>query len=704
MAKLEQLLKGVQDPELRSQLEAEVAALKDRTHFGLVYERHLPETVVVGDTNPLNVGDHVRPKAKVDEDEDYRLLSIRDGKARILSLESGDESDAAIKDLLAVKRFGDPAYAALEALGEVTRSKERPYHVVINGENFHALQTLLLAYEGRLDCLYLDPPYNTGARDWKYNNDYVDDNDDYRHSKWLSMMERRLSLARRLLKRNGVLIITIDENELHHLGVLLEEMFPQARRQLVSICINPSGASGEGLSRVEEYAYFCFLGSEPVRVPDDMLTGKGDVENGDDADGSLGEPLTWESLLRRGNAWYRPQRKNLCYPILLNKEGTSIVRAGAPLEGEDESKRPREIDGHPVAWPVRKDGRLGIWRVDGTRLNWLAERGYAHVAGRDDKRDTWALRYLMSGTVTAIEAGTIEITGHGKRGEVEGRVVTRRGKVAKTIWNRGRHNAGGAGGTQLVSELLGARDLFSFPKSVYAVRDCLQVAVGDRPDALILDFFAGSGTTLHAALLMNAEDDGRRQVILVTNNEVSPNRTAQLRKAGFYRGDPEFERHGIFEAVTRPRCEAAILGKRADGQVPAGAYLNGRSYADGFEENVAFFRLDYLDGDRVDLGLEFEAIHPLIWLRSGARAPRPKVKRGQKFLISPECGYAVLFDDSAFPEFEDALSAHSDVSHVFLITDSEEAYAEMRQRLGPGRKTMLLYRDFLRHFRRRRRS
>jgi adenine-specific DNA-methyltransferase len=92
----------------------------------------------------------------------------------------------------------------------------------------------------------------------------------------------------------------------------------------------------------------------------------------------------------------------------------------------------------------------------------------------------------------------------------------------------------------------------------------------------------------------------------------------------------------------------------------------------------------------------------LLWLASGARAPRPKVKPGQKFLISPECGYAVLLDDAAFRDFDEALSDEPEISHVFLITDSEEAYAEMRERLGPARKTMLLYRDFLRHYRRRR--
>jgi adenine-specific DNA-methyltransferase len=540
MAKLEQLLRGIQDPELRSQLETEVAALKDRTRFGLVYERHLPETVIVGDTNPLNVGDHVRPKVKADEDEDYRVLALNSANARIVSLKTDEESDLAVKDLLVVKRFGDPAYVALEPLDAIRRSRERPYHTVINGENFHVLQALLLVYEHQVDCIYIDPPYNTGARDWKYNNDYVDDNDTYRHSKWLSFMEKRLNLARRLLKRNGVLIVTIDENEVHHLGVLLEESFPEARRQLVSILINPSGASGEGLSRVEEYAFFCYLNeASPVPTHDDMLLGEVDAEAETEAETVGGQALTWESLLRRGNAWYRASRPNLCYPVLLNEDCTRIMRAGEPFSGEDESKRPEVIDGCKVAWPVRRDGKLGIWRVEGARLNWLAERGFAFVGGRDDKRGTWALKYLMSGTVDAIKDGAIELTGHGESGQVLGRLSSRRGKTAKTMWKRGRHNAGGSGGTQLLNALLGERNIFSFPKSVYAVRDCLEVAIGNRKDALILDFFAGSGTTLHATCLLNAKDEGKRRCILVTNNEVSVETKRKLAKDGYYRGQSE---------------------------------------------------------------------------------------------------------------------------------------------------------------------
>src|SRR4029077_7195650 len=121
------------------------------------------------------------------------------------------------------------------------RAPGKPYHTLINADNFHALQLLLYCYEGKVDVIYIDPPYNTGARDWKYSNDYVDKTDTFRHSKWLSMMKKRLLLAKRLLKPDGVLIVTIDEHEVQHLGVLLEQHFAEYSRQMVTIVINEKG-------------------------------------------------------------------------------------------------------------------------------------------------------------------------------------------------------------------------------------------------------------------------------------------------------------------------------------------------------------------------------------------------------------------------------------------------------------------------------
>jgi adenine-specific DNA-methyltransferase len=264
----------------------------------------------------------------------------------------------------------------------------------------------------------------------------------------------------------------------------------------------------------------------------------------------------------------------------------------------------------------------------------------------------------------------------------------------KTVWNRSRHNAGVHGST-LLSSFLGERDLFSFPKSLYAVRDTLDMLTHDNPDALILDFFAGSGTTQHATMLLNAQDGGRRRCILVTNNELNYQVAARLNRNGHFRGDPQYERAGVFEAVCQPRVMAAVTGLRPDGRPVEGTYLDGRDYSAGFAENVEFFELKYADPDDIDLGREDDALLPLLWLAAGAVGPR-EANRPPEFSMPEGARYAVLFDERAFRRFVAALAKRQDITNVWLITDSEARYAEMRSRLPTQMKTSMLYRDYLR--------
>jgi adenine-specific DNA-methyltransferase len=271
------------------------------------------------------------------------------------------------------------------------------------------------------------------------------------------------------------------------------------------------------------------------------------------------------------------------------------------------------------------------------------------------------------------------------------------------VWWEKSYDAG-ANGTNLLKNLLGQSGAFPFPKSVYAVRDVLATVVGRRPNALILDFFAGSGTTLHATCLLNAIDGGSRRSILVTNNEVESSEADRLAKEGIFPGDPEYERHGLFENVTAPRVKAVVEGRRPDGTpIPdCHKWAGGRPFADGFKENVDFFRLVYLNPDDIELGRSLASIHPLLWIAAGSRGPRPsEIDACQGFLIAPECGYAILLREEAFPDFEKELGSYKEISHVFFFTNSEEAYAEMRERVGTGRVTSMLCRDYLKNFRRR---
>lgn len=268
----------------------------------------------------------------------------------------------------------------------------------------------------------------------------------------------------------------------------------------------------------------------------------------------------------------------------------------------------------------------------------------------------------------------------------------------RTIWWEKAYDAG-SNGTNLLKRLLGASGLFPFPKSVYAVRDVLSTAVGHRPGALILDFFAGSGTTLHATAMLNSIDDGRRRCVLVTNNEVDEATATALHKAGKFRGDAGYEAMGIFERVTAPRVRAAISGVRPDGVKLAGKYkwAGGRPVADGFDEAVEFFKLEYLDPDSVRLGDQLEAILPMLRLAAGAVGSTP-VSGTDSWLVPDDGPWAILLDDSRFAKFRAAIEKRPDLTHVWLVTTSEEAFARMRVQLPVDLKVSMLYRDYLRNF------
>src|ERR1019366_1462677 len=163
----------------------------------------------------------------------------------------------ALDDLVVVAEFRDTLYPGLVSTGKVQRGGDKPFHTVINGENYHVLKALTYTHRGKVDAIYIDPPYNTGARDWKYNNNYVEGEDLYRHSKWLAMLERRLLLAKELLNpAESVLIVTIDEKEYLRIGLLLEQTFEGAVIEMVTTVVNPRGRHRPGrFARTEEYIF-----------------------------------------------------------------------------------------------------------------------------------------------------------------------------------------------------------------------------------------------------------------------------------------------------------------------------------------------------------------------------------------------------------------------------------------------------------------
>ena len=241
---------------------------------------------------------------------------------------------------------------------------------------------------------------------------------------------------------------------------------------------------------------------------------------------------------------------------------------------------------------------------------------------------------------------------------------------------------------------------FTYPKSLYSVADTLRFVVSAKKDALVVDFFAGSGTTLHAVNLLNAEDGGHRQCILVTNNEVADAEAKEMMQRGFKPGDEEWEKRGIAHYVTWPRTVCSIEGHDVNGKPLKGKYLGSdRPMADGFKANAVFFKLGFLDKTRVSLGRNFKQMLPTLWMKAGAFGSCPIVEESvPAMLILPENRMAILIDENYFKEFADQISQNPEIKVAFIATEHEAGFISMSAAI-PSITTYQLYRDYLDNFR-----
>lgn len=691
MAAINDLIAQIEDIALRERIAKEVDRLSKQKKFGLVFEEHLPECTPLYDI-PVKVGALVAKKAGEVNDV-YKVLGIEDNTAQCLHRESNETTEIALDDLVTVAEFGKPIYPYLKPIDTVCNAPDSDlWHTLIEADNYHALQLLEYLYAGKVDCIYIDPPYNTGAKDWKYNNDYVDGNDAYRHSKWLSFMQRRLKLAKKLLNPvDSVLIVTIDEKEYLHLGCLLEEMFPEAQIQMVSITINPSGAIRKNLfSRADEYAFFVILGDAHV------VQKKGD---GDEIE------VRWWYLRRLEYGSRRGTVKGgiaQFYPIYIDNETHKIIKIGKALPHTQDRHSVPDIEGATTVFPVRDDGIEMNWGVTGETLARLLEKKVIQVLpNKKSPYQPYTIKYLSENFEEKIASGRWAVKGYREDGSKI--VVETGGKLtrATTVWSETSYDAK-TYGTVLLKNIVGdAR--FSFPKSLYSVHDSLKYFVDEKPNALILDFFAGSGTTLQAVNLLNAEDGGHRRCIMVTNNEVSADEAKTLKDKGYQPGDAEWEKLGIAHYVTWPRTVCSIEGHDVNGNPLKGDYLGSEPpmhMADGFKANAAFFKLGFLDPTAVSLGMRFSEMLPTLWLKAGAKGKCPELSSEQipDMLILPENKFAVLINENAFASFAEKLAEHPEVQTVFLATDYEVNYQSMVKNLNVT-EAYQLYRDYLDHFR-----
>ena len=344
------------------------------------------------------------------------------------------------------------------------------------------------------------------------------------------------------------------------------------------------------------------------------------------------------------------------------------MEIGDTLEPHQNPGDEPDLQGAMAIYPIKEDGTQSRNECTPEYARQLLSQGYLRYK---EYKGKGSIQYLRESEIRKIEEGVIVnrgITRHGFA-DLEWNSGVSALVNAKTHWAQPSHDADQNGSR--INRLLLPDRRFPFPKSLYAVEDALRFFVKDKPDATVLDFFSGSGTTAHAVMRLNKQDGGRRRSISVTNNEVSFDEAKKLTKEGFRAGDPEWERFGICDYVTKPRIRAAITGRTPQGEPIKGDYKFTDEFpmADGFDANARFFTLTYEPPTRVQIGRAFDRIAPLLWMRAG--------QFGRIIDSIPDCGwevvesYGVLARMAETEAFSDAVRDTGTVTTVYIVTDDD---------------------------------
>lgn len=382
---------------------------------------------------------------------------------------------------------------------------------IIEGDNLAALQLLIKTHRRMIDLIYIDPPYNMGKDDFVYDDNFVDKEDGFRHSKWLSFMERRLSIARNLLTANGVLVISIGYHELNNLILLCENLFLD--KQVVTVTVQTSGGKPSGgFNYLHEY--LVFIAPQDFKPMPTSFAG-----------GNTNAPFHGMNLA----TFDQVQRPNQAYPIYINKETDQIIGCGLSLADRVRNGsytgelRDFEFDyeeapeGCVAVWPVSNKGIPCVWRLIASRLMSDLAKGYIKVIKQKTSRNKnqYAIQYLAAGIIKKIESGEIPVVGR----ETSNQTIIlgdykSEGVGIPTIWTEKVFYT--AKGSSQILSIFGSKK-FSYPKPMELVQEVIRACCVS--DSTILDFFAGSGTTGHSVMELNAEGNTEHRFILCTNNE-----------------------------------------------------------------------------------------------------------------------------------------------------------------------------------------
>ena len=352
----------------------------------------------------------------------------------------------------------------------VSEDADAPRHILIEGDNLEALTALAYTHEGRIDVIYIDPPYNTGNKDFVYNDQFVDKEDSYRHSKWLSFMSRRLRIAKRLLSDKGVIFISIDDNEQAQLKLLCDEVFGEDNFITNLIWQKKTGAAdANGIATITEYILVYCVTPQNAKNIFSYNRQAFDLKRyrfTDEFEKTRG-PFYYDSL-DRGSIQYSD---GLNYGIVA-PDGSMIFPNGRNTFVND-------------GW---------TWKWSKDKVEWGIKNKFIEIVPTNKKKNGWAVKYKIYLNV-----------------DNEGNIIEKSVPYKNLI--SGILNADAAND---IKNIFNSK-AFNYAKPMDLIKLFINLIVNKK--GIILDFFAGSGTTLHATMQLNAEDGGKRKCILVTNNE-----------------------------------------------------------------------------------------------------------------------------------------------------------------------------------------
>lgn len=493
---------------------------------------------------------------------------------------------------------------------KIQKGKEGdPTHLIIEGDNYHALSVLNYTHAGKIDLIYIDPPYNTGNKDFIYNDRFVDREDSFRHSKWLSFMDHRLRLAKNLLSETGVIFISIDDNEQAHLRLLCDQIFGEENfLGTISVVNNLKGRSDdEHIATATEYllVYAKYedkfeMGGFPL--PEEAISEYDQKDNF----GFYKEV----GFRKTGKGWRRSDRPNMFYPIYFDPDTEKIS-----LD---------KFDGAVEILPLTAKGEEGRWRWG---------------------KDTFLARYERDIKIRKVRSGRFSV--YTKMRIDEG--GEERTLLPKSIWIDPRYDTA-KGGNELKKLFNTTEEIFENPKPIDFIQDIIRVSTNQSD--IILDFFAGSGTTGHAVLKLNAQDGGKRQFILCSTND---------------------EKEPIVDKVLYPRIKKVIEGYSDTAGIPA----NLRYFKTDFVEkkgSVSQLKID-LTRKCAEMLCVKENVFEEVKLKKAAKNYK-FFKKGNKYL-------AVFFDFFTDPEFTDFIAELNKLPqeaekavYIFVLDGSASIFAD----------------------------